>query len=347
MHSLIGLQISGEMDKGSPSSSSSSGCGGVDSFNGFKFGKKIYFAGACSAAPTSPAKKGRTVAAQGGQPPRCQVEGCSADLSDSKAYYSRHKVCAVHSKSPTVIVAGLEQRFHQLPEFDQGKRSCRRRLAGHNERRRKPPSGPLMYPHYGTLSTYDDYGQAGGFMMDFSSYSSNMTRVDSLPNISSERAIENQSPAPQKYNFSWRSNSRDHLSNPIQSPNLQLGIPPEGCYDGALNSNPGALSLLSNTSWGPSTQLQALGLGPNDFIGPSNATIGQFPCGPWGFKSNEGGDYMHDLAPGMGFAAFSQSSNSQFSGGLGLAQSSNEHYQGEIERSSGYDSPVHQIHWSL
>lgn len=29
-------------------------------------------------------------------------------------------------------------RFHLLAEFDNGKRSCRKRLAGHNERRRKP-----------------------------------------------------------------------------------------------------------------------------------------------------------------------------------------------------------------
>lgn len=28
-------------------------------------------------------------------------------------------------------------RFHMLQEFDEGKRSCRRRLAGHNKRRRK------------------------------------------------------------------------------------------------------------------------------------------------------------------------------------------------------------------
>jgi hypothetical protein len=28
-------------------------------------------------------------------------------------------------------------RFHLLEEFDEGKRSCRRRLAGHNRRRRK------------------------------------------------------------------------------------------------------------------------------------------------------------------------------------------------------------------
>lgn len=31
-------------------------------------------------------------------------------------------------------------RFHELAEFDETKRSCRRRLAGHNERRRKSSS---------------------------------------------------------------------------------------------------------------------------------------------------------------------------------------------------------------
>lgn len=31
----------------------------------------------------------------------------------------------------------LMGRFHILKEFDEGKRSCRRRLAGHNKRRRK------------------------------------------------------------------------------------------------------------------------------------------------------------------------------------------------------------------
>ena len=29
-------------------------------------------------------------------------------------------------------------RFHSLGEFDEGKRSCRKRLADHNRRRRKP-----------------------------------------------------------------------------------------------------------------------------------------------------------------------------------------------------------------
>ncbi|XP_008232622.2 PREDICTED: LOW QUALITY PROTEIN: squamosa promoter-binding-like protein 8 [Prunus mume] len=76
--------------------------------------------------------------------PRCQAEGCTADLSHAKHYHRRHKVCEFHSKASTVIANGLTQRFcqqcsrfHLLPEFDNGKRSCRRRLADHNRRRRK------------------------------------------------------------------------------------------------------------------------------------------------------------------------------------------------------------------
>ncbi|RDY13091.1 Squamosa promoter-binding-like protein 6, partial [Mucuna pruriens] len=71
----------------------------------------------------------------------CQVYGCNKDLSSCKDYHKRHKVCEVHSKTATVIVNGIEQRFHLLAEFDDGKRSCRKRLAGHNERRRKPQIG--------------------------------------------------------------------------------------------------------------------------------------------------------------------------------------------------------------
>ncbi|KAM7279463.1 hypothetical protein ACFE04_006597 [Oxalis oulophora] len=78
----------------------------------------------------------------------CQVHGCNKDLSASKEYHRRHKVCEIHSKTAKVIVNGIEKRFcqqcsrfHVLAEFDDGKRSCRKRLAGHNERRRKPQVG--------------------------------------------------------------------------------------------------------------------------------------------------------------------------------------------------------------
>ncbi|KAL6175404.1 hypothetical protein ACLB2K_052045 [Fragaria x ananassa] len=94
----------------------------------------------------------------------CQVHGCNKDLSSSKDYHKRHKVCEAHSKTAKVIVKGIEQRFcqqcsrfHLLAEFDDGKRSCRKRLAGHNERRRKPQvnihserDGRLLQPYNGS-----------------------------------------------------------------------------------------------------------------------------------------------------------------------------------------------------
>ncbi|XP_016507693.2 squamosa promoter-binding-like protein 1 [Nicotiana tabacum] len=74
----------------------------------------------------------------------CQVDDCGVDLRNAKDYHRRHKVCEMHSKSSRALVSNLMQRFcqqcsrfHALEEFDEGKRSCRRRLAGHNKRRRK------------------------------------------------------------------------------------------------------------------------------------------------------------------------------------------------------------------
>ncbi|KAK4767992.1 hypothetical protein SAY87_003133 [Trapa incisa] len=76
--------------------------------------------------------------------PMCQVDDCIEDLSSAKDYHRRHKVCEGHSKAAKALVGKQLQRFcqqcsrfHPLPEFDDGKRSCRRRLAGHNRRRRK------------------------------------------------------------------------------------------------------------------------------------------------------------------------------------------------------------------
>ena len=47
------------------------------------------------------------------QPPRCQAEGCKADLSGAKHYHRRHKVCEYHAKASVVAAAGKQQRFCQ------------------------------------------------------------------------------------------------------------------------------------------------------------------------------------------------------------------------------------------
>ncbi|XP_074569571.1 squamosa promoter-binding-like protein 3 [Curcuma longa] len=97
----------------------------------------------------------------------CQVEGCDFDLSGAKDYHRKHRVCETHAKCPKVVIAGLERRFcqqcsrfHDLSEFDQKKRSCRRRLFDHNARRRKPRPNLISLRSINFSSSfYDDKQQ--------------------------------------------------------------------------------------------------------------------------------------------------------------------------------------------
>ncbi|CAN6215717.1 unnamed protein product [Urochloa humidicola] len=128
-----------------------------------KLGKSAYFENVCgrhdvkSSTPStvisaSTVVKKTRVSQQNANTSYCQVEGCKVDLSSAKAYHRKHKVCEVHAKAPKVVVAGLERRFcqqcsrfHGLAEFDQNKRSCRRRLTHHNARRRKPQTDTISF----------------------------------------------------------------------------------------------------------------------------------------------------------------------------------------------------------
>ncbi|KAK9278734.1 hypothetical protein L1049_028449 [Liquidambar formosana] len=103
-----------------------------------------------ASSPSSSSKRPRA-ASNGTQTVACLVDGCNSDLSSCKDYHRRHKVCELHSKTPEVTICGQKQRFcqqcsrfHSLEEFDEGKRSCRKRLDGHNRRRRKPQPEPLL-----------------------------------------------------------------------------------------------------------------------------------------------------------------------------------------------------------
>ncbi|WMV11220.1 hypothetical protein MTR67_004605 [Solanum verrucosum] len=125
--------------------------GGIHDFSssssriGLNLGGRTYFASSSEDDFVNRLyRRTRAVDAGSVNSPKCQAEGCNADLTHAKHYHRRHKVCEFHSKAATVIAAGLTQRFcqqcsrfHVLSEFDNGKRSCRKRLADHNRRRRK------------------------------------------------------------------------------------------------------------------------------------------------------------------------------------------------------------------
>ncbi|KAA8515899.1 hypothetical protein F0562_019078 [Nyssa sinensis] len=135
-----------------------SDCHHVGGFSITKRGKP--FDEAAGGGFAGPSTSERVTVASPATVPRCQVEGCNVALVDAKDYHRRHKVCEMHSKAEKVVVLGAEQRFcqqcsrfHAVSQFDDSKRSCRRRLAGHNERRRKsshdsvaknPPQGRAL-----------------------------------------------------------------------------------------------------------------------------------------------------------------------------------------------------------
>ncbi|CDP14246.1 unnamed protein product [Coffea canephora] len=170
---------------------------------------------------------------QGMQTSRCQVEGCNLDLTAAKDYHRRHRICESHSKSPKVIVAGVERRFcqqcsrfHNLSEFDDKKRSCRRRLSDHNARRRRPQPDAMHLSSMGLPSSL--YGRrAPSFLL---------TR---MPSSSSNRT--------------WECSSGLKMANAGNSLIRASGVDVSpGHAQSHLNESqnlPCALSLLSTPSW--------------------------------------------------------------------------------------------------
>ncbi|XP_068652366.1 squamosa promoter-binding-like protein 14 isoform X2 [Aristolochia californica] len=368
------------------SSALGSNSGSSDSLNGLKFGKKIYFedVGSVDSSSTSghppaepaaaaPSKRGRGLV-QGNHIPRCQVEGCKVDLTGAKAYYCRHKVCGMHSKSPKVIVAGLEQRFcqqcsrfHQLVEFDQGKRSCRRRLAGHNERRRKPPPGSLLSSRYGRLaSSFNDTGRVGG-LLNFSS--SRLPGRDVWPTIrSGEQVSIGQVPPMGKYlphlwqeGFEESNNVVTNVAHPylhgssggIVFPSQEI---PVGERLSAVSDSSCALSLLSSQPWGNRGRPSGL----NNFVRENIPHLGQ-PIqngtaanniagnnASWGFKSGvaSSGSLAHEVPHDLGHSQIQGSISNQFPCDPELVHQASRQYM-DIGQSRAYESTTDQINWSL
>ncbi|XP_008787304.2 squamosa promoter-binding-like protein 17 [Phoenix dactylifera] len=355
------------MEMGSSSLAVSGTCGSDDSLHGLQFGKKIYFedgvgggssskASPTPAAASAPPKKGKGVVQGRQQPPRCQVEGCKVDLTGAKAYYRRHKVCGMHSKFPKVIVAGLEQRFcqqcsrfHQLPEFDQGKRSCRRRLAGHNERRRKPPPAPPS-SRIGRLSSsfHEDNSSFRGFGMDFTH-----PRLPETPREvwSMVRAGDGVS------SHQWQGSlgapppsevaphvARQYMHDSIGQALLSSPeIPASRCLSGASDSTC-ALSLLSNLPWGGTATRNDRAptiTASSSFSGAPRAQpvlSNNYVASSSGFRSHEGGSSSLGVQHELGLGEVTQLGNSQLSGELELA------LQGSRQCMDHSDDVVH---WSL
>ncbi|KAG8075015.1 hypothetical protein GUJ93_ZPchr0006g44379 [Zizania palustris] len=199
---------------------------------------------------------------------RCQVEGCGVGLGGCKEYYRKHRVCEVHTKCPRVVVAGKERRFcqqcsrfHALSEFDQKKRSCRRRLSDHNARRRKPQTDVFAFGSTTLPGSLFDNSQQISFSLNKAplshvNTSSNSSWTSDLQ-LSQVIGISERSPK------AWADNgninlSKSCLSNafPTVCHDIDEHLPIKGAdasgtaskLDGALDVQR-ALSLLSASSW--------------------------------------------------------------------------------------------------
>ncbi|CAN4123941.1 unnamed protein product [Withania somnifera] len=232
--------------------------------------------------PTSSAaatKKGKS-SSQNAPIPRCQVEGCSLDLSSAKEYYRKHRVCVSHSKCPKVIVAGVARRFcqqcsrfHSVAEFDEKKRSCRRRLSDHNARRRKPQQETTQFNSARLSSLFYDSRQPVNLVFNHAQ----LINTRAVANSTWESAQDTKfsittgfTPKPER---TGSTNGKSLLEGiqfaravAAQSTASSLLLPSKGTigevFDrGAKESSfnmvsglefPRALSLLSNNSWSSS-----------------------------------------------------------------------------------------------
>ncbi|XP_073002575.1 squamosa promoter-binding-like protein 11 isoform X2 [Typha latifolia] len=210
----------------------------------------------------------------------CQVEGCRVDLTSAKDYHRKHRVCEIHSKSPKVVVAGQERRFcqqcsrfHDLSEFDQKKRSCRRRLSDHNARRRKPHSDAFSFTSARVPSSFYDDGPQISFMWNRAPLGQTRPMTSTTWDVSSDFKLSQMKETWMKSTKAGGIDGQQHLGN-SQISNAFSTLRHEGDsllpsrrttarvlnqgqeasvaasnFDGAPDVQR-ALSLLSSSSWG-------------------------------------------------------------------------------------------------
>ncbi|KAL8249959.1 hypothetical protein R6Q59_006827 [Mikania micrantha] len=138
-------------------------------------------------------------------------------------------------------------RFHSLAEFDEKKRSCRRRLSDHNARRRKPQQETIQFDSTNLSSSFFGGGQQLSFQsspaINSTWENSSISSTYSIAKMKTKKSeiLDDMSHLPNAVNMSFNRpmpssiEALDHGFKEATSPNVD-----------ALR----ALSLLSNNSWG-------------------------------------------------------------------------------------------------
>lgn len=308
-----------------------------------KLGKRTYFENNSSPTNTKghslsvvPESSGANVkktksASQNVSIPLCQVEGCNLDLSSAKEYHRKHRVCDDHSKCPKVIVGGLERRFcqqcsrfHSLSEFDEKKRSCRRRLSDHNARRRKPRQETIQF-HSAKLSSsfYGGRQQMNFALNDAKSvgnstwenmYGSKFTITKDFP-FKPGKGGQPAAPAIDlPFAISPHSNSSISIST---CKTTSTEVFTQGCKETMFTSSldsapelPRALSLLSTNSW-VSSEPESISFDQHLHVNPTSMSLPVMPSIPQGLPLGSS-DYwqIEQQSTNPQFHNFNSSSNS-------------------------------------
>ncbi|KAL6610207.1 hypothetical protein ACP70R_040176 [Stipagrostis hirtigluma subsp. patula] len=147
---------------------------------------------------------------------RCQVPGCEADIRELKGYHRRHRVCLRCAHAASVMLDGVQKRycqqcgkFHVLLDFDEDKRSCRRKLERHNKRRRRKPDSKGTFDQ----EIDEQLDLSADISGDGELREENMegTTSEMLETVLSNKVLDRETPV----------GSEDVLSSPTCTPGLQ------------------------------------------------------------------------------------------------------------------------------
>ncbi|EEE68976.1 hypothetical protein OsJ_27887 [Oryza sativa Japonica Group] len=268
--------------------------------------------------------------------------------------------------------------FHLLPEFDQGKRSCRRRLAGHNERRRRPQT-PLA-SRYGRLaaSVGEEHRRFRSFTLDFSYPRVPSSVRNAWPAIQPGDRISggiqwHRNVAPHGHSSAvagYGANTYSGQGSSSSGPPVFAGpnLPPGGCLAGvgAATDSSCALSLLSTQPWDTTTHSaaashnQAAAMSTTTSfdgnpVAPSAMAGSYMAPSPWtGSRGHEGGgrSVAHQLPHEVSLDEVhpGPSHHAHFSGELELALQGNGPAPApRIDPGSGstFDQTSNTMDWSL
>ncbi|KAG8085543.1 hypothetical protein GUJ93_ZPchr0010g9370 [Zizania palustris] len=147
---------------------------------------------------------------------RCQVPGCEADIRELKGYHRRHRVCLRCAHAAAVTLDGIQKRycqqcgkFHILLDFDEDKRSCRRKLERHNKRRRRKPDSKVLLEKY--VEEQLDLSAEGSGDGELREENIDATTCGTLETVQSSKVFDRETPI-----FEWLSSMPVELEGYIR-----------------------------------------------------------------------------------------------------------------------------------